>query len=187
MDWNSADMAASNATFWTGRDSKWDGSETMMMKSRAFYTRLPRKPRISLLSASSVHIIIIVLQETQATYDLIRGFHYGKYALTMALPTIFYPLAVFEFFRLPASLWLTNEYGYSDVHSRGDLLEGLSLPRIQSEVASVSPNVRLLSHSEDLAALKKNLQHRWRMVLVTLIFLALLAGFIIPCRSLPCT
>ena len=70
----------------------------------------------------------------------------------MAVPTIFYPLAVFGLFRLPAALWLTNEYGYADVDSRGDLLEGLGLSRVQSEVALASPNVRLLSHSKDLAA-----------------------------------
>ncbi|XTI87958.1 hypothetical protein V2W45_1342781 [Cenococcum geophilum] len=64
-------MAASNAAFWTGRDSKGD---------------LP-------------------------------GFHYEKHALTMALPTIFSPLIVFGLFRLPAALWLTNEYGYADVDS----------------------------------------------------------------------
>ena len=38
MNWNSADMASSNAAFWTGRDSKGDGSETMVLKSRAFCT-----------------------------------------------------------------------------------------------------------------------------------------------------
>jgi hypothetical protein len=117
INWNSTDMVASNAAFWTGRGSKGDGSETMMLKSRAFCTRLPRKPRVSLLSTSSVQKIIIVLQGTQATYDLIRGFHYGKYALTVALPTIFSPLAVFGLFRLPAALWLINEYGYADVDS----------------------------------------------------------------------
>lgn len=61
--------------------------------------------------------IAIVLQGTQATYDLTRGFHYEKHALTMALPTIFSPLIVFGLFRLPAALWLTNEYGYADVDS----------------------------------------------------------------------
>jgi hypothetical protein len=117
INWNSTDMVASNAAFWTGRGSKGDGSETMMLKSRAFCTRLPRKPRVSLLSTSSVQKIIIVLQGTQATCDLIRGFHYGKYALTVALPTVFSPLAVFGLFRLPAALWLINEYGYADVDS----------------------------------------------------------------------
>lgn len=42
MNWNSADMASSNAAFWTGCDSKGDGSETMMLKSRAFCTKSPR-------------------------------------------------------------------------------------------------------------------------------------------------
>ena len=157
MNWNSVDMAASDAAFWTGCDSKWDGSETVMMRSRAFCARLPRKPRISLLFASFVQTIIIVLQGIQVTYDLIRGFHYGKYHLTMALPTMFHPLVVFGLFRLPAALWITNEYDYADVNSRGNLLEGLSLSRVQSEVASALPNVRLLSHSEDLTAPKKKI------------------------------
>ena len=134
-----------------------------------------------------MHEIIIVLQETQATYDLIKGFHYGKYALTMALPTIFYPLAVFEPFRLPAALWLTNEHGYADVHSRGDLLEGLSLSRVQSEVASVSSNVRLLSHSEDLAVLKKKPSAQMADGSGDIHFLSPTGWFYYSCRSLPCT
>ena len=51
-------------------------------------------------------------------YGLVRGIKLGGYALKVALPNIFLPLALAGLYRLFASLWLTEEYGYRQISFR---------------------------------------------------------------------
>src|SRR2546430_12965099 len=67
--WDSADMAASNASFWT--EHGWDGSETMTEKSRKSWTRLPSHARVNFFSVSAAKTIIVSLQGVQAIYILL--------------------------------------------------------------------------------------------------------------------
>src|ERR1700761_5036502 len=69
FQWTAADMAASNAVFWTG--NSWDGSEEMMNRSRKFCTRLPNHNRINFLSASAAKTLIVTLQGVQVTYSIL--------------------------------------------------------------------------------------------------------------------
>ncbi len=109
-------MAATNAIFWTAHG--WDGSEGMISKGQTFCTRLPQGKRVKILSATSIKTLIVTLQGVQAIYMVIRGVaghHYQALsATTHALDLIFLPLSIFGLLRLPAALWLTEDYSYAD-------------------------------------------------------------------------
>ena len=104
--WQPEDMAATNAIFWTGK--KWNGSEDIMIKSRQFITRSPPGTRIPWMSTSAIKTLLVTLQGVQAIYGLARGLRLGGYALKVAFPNIFLPLAVAGLYRLPASPYLTG-------------------------------------------------------------------------------
>ena len=110
--WSPADLAASSANFWTSRG--WDGSEEMVGRSRAYCTKLPDSSRATLLSGSSIKTLIITLQGAQALYTLVEGLKNGIYGSTVAIDSIFFPLAVFGLVRLSAALWLTDDYHYAE-------------------------------------------------------------------------
>jgi hypothetical protein len=111
--WEPDYMAATNAVFWTGL--KWVGSEEIMILSSRFCTRRPSDTRISWTSGSAMKTLVVTIQGVQAMYGLLRGLKLGGYALKVALPNIFLPLALAGLYRLPASLALTEEYGYKTV------------------------------------------------------------------------
>ncbi|RDW67518.1 hypothetical protein BP6252_08914 [Coleophoma cylindrospora] len=122
--WRAVDMAATNACFWTDRG--WDGSEEMMEKSRRFCTHAPPRRRTAILSADSAKTIIISLQGAQALYSLVTGVlqYYGignsSFDYTIAVDSLFSPLAVLGLLRLYAASWLTNDYLYvENFNNRG--------------------------------------------------------------------
>ncbi|KAH7305049.1 hypothetical protein B0I35DRAFT_444706 [Stachybotrys elegans] len=110
--WNAADMAASNANFWTTKG--WDGSEEMMDLSRSSCTKLPYRPRVSFLSGSAANTIITTLQGVQAVYALVIGLVNDDYSYTTSLATLFFPLSVLGLLRLPAAIYLSSDYSYID-------------------------------------------------------------------------
>ncbi|KAE8382446.1 hypothetical protein BDV26DRAFT_299378 [Aspergillus bertholletiae] len=116
--WDAADMAATNALFWTARG--FDGSEDMMRESRTFCTRIPHHHRTEVLSIDSVKTVIITLQGIQALVVLIQGvlalagIGNQPYNATISMGTIFYPLAVLGLLRLFAAPWLTENYTYNE-------------------------------------------------------------------------
>ena len=65
--WDRADMAACNAVFWDGEQKRWDGSEEMMVKSRAWITKIPEKAHVTALSASAVTSLVLTAQGANAT------------------------------------------------------------------------------------------------------------------------
>lgn len=107
-NWTAADMAASNAYFWT--DDGWDGSEEMMVRSHAFCARTPSHNQTELLSTESLKTIIATLQGVQAITVMVRGVlatnGVGNQAFksVIAMDKIFYPLASFGVLRLFAAL-----------------------------------------------------------------------------------
>jgi hypothetical protein len=113
-------MAASNANFWDGHS--WNGSEAMIIRSRRFLTRPPSRSRISLLSASGAKTLIVTLQGAQAVYMLtgallnhsIPPSENSMLALELNLATLFFPLAILGLLRLPAALWLCEDYAYAN-------------------------------------------------------------------------
>ncbi|KAH6677351.1 hypothetical protein B0J14DRAFT_340603 [Halenospora varia] len=109
--WNSSHLAATNASFWT--NSGWNGSEEMIERSRPFRLREPEGTRIGLGSVSAITTLIVTLQGVQALHDLVTGMD-GGYAVTISISTIYFPLAIFGLLRLPAALWITNDFIYND-------------------------------------------------------------------------
>ncbi|KAF7885717.1 uncharacterized protein EAF02_004226 [Botrytis sinoallii] len=116
--WNSADMAASNAYFWTS--SGWDGSENMMRKSRRFCSRIPSSPHAVWVSKTSAETVATVLQGLQAAWQLVGGLNGGAYSNTISLGTVFAPLAICGLIRLPAAVWISDDYSYVDVDIDSD-------------------------------------------------------------------
>ena len=114
--WSAADMAAANTAFWVR--GKWDGSEGMVLKSKPFCTQIPEHNRISLLSESAAKTFVVTLQGAQGIWDLSAVFRHQDFSATIALPTIFSPLAIYGLLRLMAAFWLSDDTGYINV---GDL------------------------------------------------------------------
>ena len=107
--WDRADMAASNALFWV--NGRWDGSEEAMVASRAWATKLPEKAHVHWASLSVLITIAMALQSA-GTIDYLLHLNSSWEAPSPALPYIFYSIAVLSILRIPASPWLSSEYGY---------------------------------------------------------------------------
>lgn len=118
--WDAADMAASNAFFWDSEKACWDGSEDIMLRSRAWIVKLPEQTYVPLLSASSFTTAVLILQGVQAGFIIFSTlnpnsiYHFGQ-----GLPNIFIPLAILGLTRLPAALWLSGDYAYLDLAHNG--------------------------------------------------------------------
>ena len=128
-------MAVSNAIFWDGR--RWDGSEDMMYLSRGWVTKLPEKTHVSLVSSSTLATIAMTLQGAGALSHLMQVGTSNWRAPGLALPNIFYPIAVLSFARLPASIWLSSDYGYS-LHNVTTTIDPTSSPEIKLGADDVS-------------------------------------------------
>lgn len=111
--WNPADMAASCALFWTS--DGWDGSEEMMVRSRAFCTRVPSLGRIRFASISAATTLIVTIQGVQSVYSPAQGFFDGGYSFQISFESVFLSIAFLGLMRLPAALWLTEDFSYSDI------------------------------------------------------------------------
>jgi hypothetical protein len=109
--WSPADLAASNAAFWTG--VHWDGSEAIMLESRAWVTRAPHRNRVDWISVSIVGTIIVTIQGVQAIYQL-SEILWRHVTPIQGLAGLFVPLALGSLFRIPCALWLTSDFGYGD-------------------------------------------------------------------------
>ena len=58
-NWDAADMAACNAVFWDSEKARWDGSEEVMLRSRAWLIKVPEQTHVSLLSASGLTTAVL--------------------------------------------------------------------------------------------------------------------------------
>jgi hypothetical protein len=119
--WDGADMAACNAVFWDSKKARWDGSEDIMLRSRAWIIKVPEQKHASLLSTSSFTTLVLAFQGAEAVLGM-----YSFSSITAAqifegwnLPSLFAPVAIMSLFGLPAALWLSDDYVYWDVSHRG--------------------------------------------------------------------
>lgn len=122
-DWDRADMAACNAIFWDSKKARWDGSEDIMLRSRAWIIKLPEKKHAAILSASSFTTFVLAFQGVQAAFNVYRGFDstFTPASLVQGgLPNTFVPIAIMSLFRLPAALWLSDDYVYWDFTHQGN-------------------------------------------------------------------
>lgn len=135
--WTALDMAATNAEFWTG--TQWDGSEAMITRSRPICIRFAKHSRISFVSASAAKTVVITFQGIQACYALVSGAN-GGYGLTSGIQTIFFPLAICSLLRLPAALWLSEEYGYASGDWPEDSMSDPSATSTNAFTAAIARN-----------------------------------------------
>jgi hypothetical protein len=78
-------------------------------------TRVPRHPYVNPLSSSAIKTIIVIFQGAQALYELVAPNSVSnKNILETCLGTVFAPLAVFGLLRLPAALWMSEDWSYAD-------------------------------------------------------------------------
>lgn len=176
--WNSVDMSASNALFWTA--CGWDGSEKMIERSQAFCTRAPSSKHIDAISASAATTIIVTLQGVQALYDLLGSILKGyQYSNTVAVSTIFFPLATFGLLRLPAALWLTDDYAYrntEELEMAPVIASEADLELISYPTANLQSTTGLLETSYDSPVERFHPPHSWRGITVRLFFLLIILG-----------
>jgi hypothetical protein len=111
--WTEADLAASNTYFWT--KTGWDGSDQMVILSRAFLVISPAGTRLKLVSWTTLLTFIIVTQGAQAIALFGRDiFGRGTFMYGVAGDSIFIPVGLFGIARALAALWLTDSYLYSN-------------------------------------------------------------------------
>jgi hypothetical protein len=182
--WTSIDMAANCALFWSSNG--WDGSEEMMLRSRAFCTRVPSLRRISFVSVSMATTVIVTVQGIQSVYSPIQGYFDGNYAFGLSFDSIFYSLAFLGLMRIPAAFWLTEDFSYADINQmqRADREEMEDL-ELETIVTKSPPRTRTLSDIGLLTAdseLPTSLEEMfypsncWRSMLIRAIFLTPLIG-----------
>lgn len=92
-----------------------------MLRSRAWIIKVPEQKHASLLSTSSFTTLVLAFQGAQAGLSI-----YSFSSITAAqefdgwnLPSLFVPIAIMSLFRLPAALWLSDDYVYWDVSHKG--------------------------------------------------------------------
>ncbi|KAH7370230.1 hypothetical protein BKA65DRAFT_561809 [Rhexocercosporidium sp. MPI-PUGE-AT-0058] len=116
-EWSTADLAASNALFWTTRG--WDGSEELIQSSRIYCLKFPDKPRATIFSKNFVKTVVVTTQGVQPIMDLLQGINGNTVFMSnVALDKIFFPLAVIGLVRLFAAPWLTEDYFYAEHEDR---------------------------------------------------------------------
>ena len=115
--WTRERAAASNAIFWTRNG--WDGSKEMITSSRRFIVDLPEKPRAKLLSKSSLQSVIVAAQGVQATWLLVVNLvdTNSRNSYTLAVDTVFVPLAAMGLLRAFPAFWLLDDFSYSYDHT----------------------------------------------------------------------
>jgi hypothetical protein len=179
-NFRSIDMAASCALFWTSNG--WDGSEEMMLKSRAFCTRIPSLRRISFTSISAATTLIVTIQGVQSVYSPIAGFVDGDYAFSLAFPSVFNAIAFLGLMRLPAALWLTDDYSYMDINrverSREEEVDGVEMEVVMAKPGSASALGLLHQDSGNYLSLEEMFypSNSWRGILIRMVFLIPLIG-----------
>ena len=87
--WDQCDMAACNAVFWDAERKRWDGSEEIMVRSRGWITKMPEKPRVRFLSASSFTTLVQTEQGAQMMYYIAQGYIAGSRHVPLGLPGVF--------------------------------------------------------------------------------------------------
>jgi hypothetical protein len=177
--WDYDEMAASNALFWI--NGEWDGSESMIGKTRNCCIRDAEKKhlrRIQLISGSTATTIVVTLQGIQAIYELVGGVtHRIDLGVTIAINNIFFPLAVIGLLRIPAALWLTDDYAYTTIEvgsTRG--VETMIEVNVKTEVDTMT---RALDAKDNIYQDSPFYPpHNWRGITIRALFLLLTIGLL---------
>jgi hypothetical protein len=175
--WDRGDMAACNAVFWDGERERWDGSEEIMVKSRAWITKIPDTAHVTALSGSSVATLVITAQGIDATFLIISSLiGSSAYRITVKLAEVFTPLGCLGLMRLPAAFWLSSDYGFMNYDHRQSvpLLVKDDLEKV------VSDNIiQLRVNHVDMTVQDRLLPpHCWKGILYRIFWLATVWGIL---------
>ncbi|KAH8882997.1 hypothetical protein GQ53DRAFT_664608 [Thozetella sp. PMI_491] len=109
--WGPADLAATNALFWTS--TGWDGSDEMAARSLMFALRFPQTGHSPLFSADTAKTVVTTLQGLQ-TLAMFYGPIVDKTEKppSFALGSLFSGVALWGLIRLLAARWLTDDFVY---------------------------------------------------------------------------
>jgi hypothetical protein len=130
-------MAACNALFWDAEQKRWDGSEEIMVRSRAWITKIPEKPHVRVLSASFLNTMVMTFQGIEVMFFITEGLigkslqggssHPGEY-LPQGPQGLFMGLQTQALMRLPAAFWLSTDYSYRNFRGTDIVLERVETP-----------------------------------------------------------
>jgi hypothetical protein len=184
--WRPADMAASNAYFWTRKG--WDGSEAVARKCQAYCVSFPISTHTTLLSGNTIKTVIVTLQGANALYFLVLSslptanqFTFGS---TASVGSLFFPLAIFGLLRLFACFWLTDDFVFADCEELQTTAARLKEPEnIQLVPTHKLSTVELLSDTDaqDCAGEDYLSPKSWRSRVFRALFLLPIFGLIVLC------
>jgi hypothetical protein len=181
--WSAADMAASNAYFWTRRG--WDGSEAISRKSQAFCVSLPDGKHVALISESTLKTVIVTLQGADSLYFLLKGYlsaSNDNYQDTASVGSIFFPLAIFGLLRLVACFWLTEDFVYTNCEELQTSAASVNTPE---QIELVPRNkllpIELLNNSDAWTGEDYRHPNSWQSWLFRSLFLLSILGLIVLC------
>jgi hypothetical protein len=149
----------------------------MMVKSRAWITKIPDAAHAMTLSASSVTSLVLTAQGVNATFLIIGSMLPNfKYRIASRLATVFTPLGCLGLMRLPAAFWLSSDYGFMNYDNRQStpLLTETDLEKV------ISDNLLQLRASQvDMTVQDRLLPpHCWKGVLYRMLWLLTVWGIL---------
>ena len=110
--WDAADLAAANAAFWDPKTRCWDGTDRTLCLSRRYLTTPPESSHVKVVSGSTLSTLVLTLQGVQALFFMIGETVSVYDSFPDGLPTIFLPIGLLGLLRLPAAMWVSNEWGF---------------------------------------------------------------------------
>jgi hypothetical protein len=183
-------MAACNALFW--EQKRWDGSEEIMVRSRAWITKIPEKPHVRLLSASFFNTMVLTFQGIQVMDFIIegllgRGFQGGSPLpgddLPQGVQGLFVALQTLALMRLPAALWLSTDYNYQNFRGTDMVLERVETP-LEKHVSENVLEARTSDHLLEVDVRDRLLPlHCWQGILYRGFWLLTVWGILGPAAS----
>jgi hypothetical protein len=185
-------MAGCNALFWDAEQKRWDGSEEIMVKSRAWITKIPEKSHVRLLSGSFFQTMVLTAQGSQLMYFIIESLTgiampgastlRGRNA-PEGLDGLFVALQALGLMRLPAALWISSDYSYLNFRGTDMVLEKVKTP-LEKHVSENILEVRASNHqaAEDVRDRLLPL-HCWHGVFYRVFWLLTTWGILAPAAA----
>jgi hypothetical protein len=176
-------MVACNAVFWDAECKRWDGSEEIMVKSRAWITKMPNKAHVRILSASSMLTLVNTWQGIEVMFIIVDGLVGGTAEIPLGLEGLFMALQMLALMRLPAALWLSSDYGYVNFHGT-DMVPDVGETPLEKQVSENILEARVSNHLEEVDVGGRLLpRHSWQGILYRAFWLLTLWGILGPAAT----
>jgi hypothetical protein len=181
--WDQYDMAACNAVFWDAECKRWDGSEEIMVKSRAWITKMPDKAHVRILSTSGLLTLVLTWQGIDVMFIIVDGLIGGTDVTLPGLGGVFVPLQTLALMRLPAALWLSSDYGYVNFHGT-NMVPDVGETLLEKQVRENILEARVSNHLEEVDVRGRLLPwHSWQGILYRAFWLLTLWGILGPAAT----